>query len=117
MLEALNIQSPQIWGDYQDSSGRIYQEALLDQDLTMTLVMGYSIDLRHKVVKRWREPEEQAKKPTIPQTYPDALRLAAELAEEKQLLALVNKKTRRGDSLFTKFIPGRNDSITVLQAT
>ncbi|CAK8739156.1 hypothetical protein SODG_002762 [Sodalis praecaptivus] len=92
MLEALNIQSPQIWGDYQDSSGRIYQEALLDQDLTMTLVMGYSIELRHKVAKRWRELEEQAKKPAIPQTYPDALRLAAELAEEKQRLALVNKK-------------------------
>lgn len=92
MFEALNIQSADFSADYKDSKGRTYQEFLLDQDLTMTLVMGYSIELRHKVAKRWRELEEQAKKPAIPQTYPDALRLAAELAEEKQRLALVNKK-------------------------
>ncbi|MEN3257574.1 Rha family transcriptional regulator [Sodalis endosymbiont of Spalangia cameroni] len=92
MFEALNIQSADFSADYKDSKGRVYQEFLLDQDLTMTLVMGYSIELRHKVAKRWRELEEQAKKPAIPQTYPDALRLAAELAEEKQRLALVNKK-------------------------
>ncbi len=64
MFEALNIQSPQIWGDYQDSSGRHYREALLDQDLTMTLVMGYSIPLRHKVAKRWRELETGEALPT-----------------------------------------------------
>ncbi|WP_440863169.1 Rha family transcriptional regulator [Symbiopectobacterium purcellii] len=92
MFEALNIQSADFSADYKDSKGRVYHEFLLDQDLAMTLVMGYSIELRHKVAKRWRELEEQAKKPAIPQTYPDALRLAAQLAEEKQRLALVNKK-------------------------
>ncbi|AHF74048.1 phage transcriptional regulator [Candidatus Sodalis pierantonius str. SOPE] len=95
MFEALNIQSADFSADYKDSKGRVYQEFLLDQDLTMTLVMGYSIELRHKVAKRWRELEEQAKKPAIPQTYPDALRLAAKLAEEKQHLALVNKKQEK----------------------
>lgn len=83
MFEALNIQSADFSADYKDIKGRTYQEFSLDQDLTMTLVMGYSIELRHKVAKRWRELEEQVKKTAIPQTYPDALRLAAELAEEK----------------------------------
>ncbi|WP_392738427.1 Rha family transcriptional regulator [Serratia ureilytica] len=57
MFEALNIQSADFSADYRDERGRTYQEFLLDQDLTMTLVMGYSIELRHKVAKRWRELE------------------------------------------------------------
>ncbi|MGP0902929.1 phage antirepressor KilAC domain-containing protein [Serratia sp. CY76391] len=84
MFESLNIQSTEFSGDYQDARGRTYQEFLLDQDLTMTLVMGYSIPLRHKVAKRWRELESAA--PALPQNLPEALRLAADLAEEKQRL-------------------------------
>ncbi|HEJ7969403.1 TPA: Rha family transcriptional regulator [Serratia marcescens] len=57
MFEALKIQSAEFSADYRDERGRKYQEFLLDQDLTMTLVMGYSIPLRHKVAKRWRELE------------------------------------------------------------
>ncbi|TXE25872.1 Rha family transcriptional regulator [Serratia ureilytica] len=64
MLESLNLQSTEFSGDYQDSRGRTYQEFLLDQDLTMTLVMGYSIPLRHKVAKRWRELETGEALPT-----------------------------------------------------
>ncbi|WP_406704982.1 phage antirepressor KilAC domain-containing protein [Sodalis sp.] len=66
MFEALNIQSTEFSGDYKDSKGRTYQEFLLDQDLTMTLVMGYSIELRHKVAKRWRELEKQLAIPADP---------------------------------------------------
>ncbi|CAI1581208.1 Uncharacterized phage-encoded protein [Serratia marcescens] len=84
MFESLNIQSTEFSGDYQDARGRTYQEFLLDQDLTMTLVMGYSIPLRHKVARRWRELESAA--PALPQNLPEALRLAADLAEEKQRL-------------------------------
>lgn len=84
MFDSLKIQSADFSADYQDERGRTYQEFLLDQDLTMTLVMGYSIPLRHKVAKRWRELETAT--PLIPQSLPDALRLAADLAEEKQKL-------------------------------
>lgn len=34
-----------------------YIEYVLDKDLTMTLVTGYSVKLRHAVIKRWRELE------------------------------------------------------------
>lgn len=68
MFEALNIQSAQFCADYKDSKGRVYQEYLLDQDLSMTLVMGYSIPLRHKVATRWRELETgTAALPQVPQ--------------------------------------------------
>lgn len=57
MFEALNLQSADFSADYQDSRGRTYQEFWLDQDLTLTLMAGYNIPLRHKVAKRWRELE------------------------------------------------------------
>lgn len=57
VFESLNLQSADFSADYQDDKGRTYQEYWLDQDLTMTLMMGYSIPLRHKVAKRWRQLE------------------------------------------------------------
>ncbi|WP_342064624.1 Rha family transcriptional regulator [Candidatus Fukatsuia endosymbiont of Drepanosiphum platanoidis] len=63
MFESINIQSAEFSADYKDTSGRTYQEYLLDQDLTMTLVMGYSIQFRHRVATRWRELEEKATRP------------------------------------------------------
>ncbi|WP_371824848.1 Rha family transcriptional regulator [Serratia sp. JSRIV004] len=64
MLDALNLQSPEFLGDYQDAKGRTYQEFWLDQDLTLTLMTGYSIPLRHKVAKRWRQLETGETLPT-----------------------------------------------------
>ncbi|WP_342221305.1 Rha family transcriptional regulator [Candidatus Fukatsuia endosymbiont of Tuberolachnus salignus] len=96
MFESLNIQSPEFSGDYKDTNGRTYQEYLLDQDLTMTLVMGYSIPLRHKVATRWRELEEKATRPVciLPnfEDPPVAAMAWAEQFREKTRLALVNKE-------------------------
>lgn len=47
-----------------------------------------------RLVDRWRELEKRVQQnaPAIPQTLSEALRLAADLAEEKERLALVNKE-------------------------
>lgn len=47
-----------------------------------------------RLVDRWQELEKrvQQNSPAIPQTLSEALRLAADLAEEKERLALVNKE-------------------------
>ncbi len=47
-----------------------------------------------RLVDRWQELEKQVRQnaPAIPQTLSEALRLAADLAEEKERLALVNKQ-------------------------
>ncbi|AWK13850.1 Rha family transcriptional regulator [Candidatus Fukatsuia symbiotica] len=96
MFEVLTIQSADFSADYKDASRRTYQEYLLDQDLTMTLVMGYSIPLRHKVATRWRELEEQATRPVcvLPnfEDPPVAAMAWAEQFREKMRLALVNKE-------------------------
>lgn len=75
--------------EYRDSRGYT-SEFLLDRDLTETLLTGYSIPLRHRVVTRLREIESVSQPRTyIPQSLPEALRLAADMAEQNSHLRLV----------------------------
>ncbi|HCR1884897.1 TPA: phage antirepressor KilAC domain-containing protein [Enterobacter roggenkampii] len=85
MLEQLNIQSPQIWGEYRDDIGRAYPCFHLPKDLCLTLVSGYNVVLRKRIIDRWLELEQQ-NQPKVPQSFSEALRLAAELEEQKQML-------------------------------
>ncbi|MBO3239440.1 phage antirepressor KilAC domain-containing protein [Escherichia coli] len=85
MLEQLNIKSPQIWGEYRDDLGRAYPCFHLPKDLCLTLVSGYSVVLRKRIIDRWLELES-GQKVSVPQTLPEALRLAADLAEQKERL-------------------------------
>ncbi|WP_243405808.1 phage antirepressor KilAC domain-containing protein [Pasteurella langaaensis] len=57
-------------------------EIRLPKRETMILVSGYRIDLRAKIIDRLEELENQVVKPKIPQTLSQALRLAAEQAEQ-----------------------------------
>jgi hypothetical protein len=63
MLTELKITDPSFGGSYLDGSGRLLPCFNLDRELTETLVTGYSIPLRHKVIRRLRELEEQAVTP------------------------------------------------------
>ncbi|NTW31071.1 MAG: hypothetical protein HGB12_00280 [Bacteroidetes bacterium] len=47
----------------------------------MILISGYSVELRTKIIDRWIELENK-NKPTLPQTFAEALRLAADQAEQ-----------------------------------
>lgn len=70
---------------YQDAMNRSQTEYGLDREHTECLVTGYNAMLRMKVIKRLHELEGN-QPPALPQTLPEALRLAADLAEEKQQL-------------------------------
>ena len=63
VLESLELDASKFGGTYRDAQNREQTEYLLDQDLTMTVVMGYSAKLRHAVAKRWRELEQQVSQP------------------------------------------------------
>ncbi|WP_158891924.1 MULTISPECIES: phage regulatory protein/antirepressor Ant [unclassified Pseudomonas] len=78
----------------EEKDGRGYTSAFyLDKDLTETLITGYSIPLRHKVIRRLHELERIIA-PVLalapPQSFSAALRLAADQAEqlERQQAAL-----------------------------
>lgn len=81
---------------YLDSMNRQQTEYALDRELTETLLTGYSAVLRRKVIARWRELESKQAAPAIPQTLAQALRLAADQADqiERQhsLLAITTPK-------------------------
>lgn len=85
MLQQLNIQSPEFSGDYRDDRGRSYPLFHLPKDLCLTLVSGYSVVLRKRIIDRWLELEN-VQQVSVPKSLPEALRLAADLAEQKQRL-------------------------------
>ncbi|EKN4866733.1 phage antirepressor KilAC domain-containing protein [Yersinia enterocolitica] len=64
-------------------NGQEYREFKLDREHVECLLAGYSAVLRMNVIRRLRELES---KNNLPQSLPEALRLAADLAEEKQQL-------------------------------
>src|SRR5690606_32161286 len=70
---------------YIDASNRRQFEYMLDKDLTITLVAGYNAQLRYRIVKRWQELEANASSPVIPQSFADALQLAADQARQLEL--------------------------------
>lgn len=96
MLNSLELDVLNFEGIYLDSMNRQQVEYLLDKDLTLTLVAGYSTKLRYLIIKRWQELEAQANAPVIPQTLSQALRLAADQADlidkQNERLALVEPK-------------------------
>lgn len=61
MLEVLNFDVSSFAHIYKDGSGRDQEEYRLDRELTMTLVSGYDIPLRHRVVTRLAELENSPK--------------------------------------------------------
>lgn len=66
-------------------NGQIYAVFTLPKRETLILVSGYSLAMRARIIDRWQELEAHASKPVhlVPQSLPEALRLAADLAEQK----------------------------------
>lgn len=69
--------------NYVGANGQNYPQYQLDRDTCLTLILGYDAAARMRVVKRWQELEAQLT-PAIPQTMAQALRLAAEQAEQME---------------------------------
>lgn len=73
---------------YLDSMNRQQTAYRLDRRHVDCLLTGYSAVLRMKVIDRWQELEvQQQPAHRIPQTFAEALRLAAEQAEQLALAA------------------------------
>jgi phage antirepressor YoqD-like protein len=85
MFDDLNLDASKFGGIYLDSMNRQQTEYLLDEELTMTLVTGYSIVLRNRVIQRWKQLENS--QPQLPQTFAEALQLAADQARQLELAA------------------------------
>ncbi|EIC3023143.1 Rha family transcriptional regulator [Salmonella enterica subsp. enterica serovar Dublin] len=104
------IQSAEKSADYKDGKGRTYKMLLLDKEETLILISGYSIKMRADIIRRWQELESQVSKPAlpVPQTMGEALRLAADLWEEKERLALENKEMAPKADVYDRIIDRNN---------
>lgn len=66
------------------TGGRPSKVFLLEKRETLILVSGYSVELRARIIDRWQELEaaQAPALPAVPQTFAQALRLAAEQQDQ-----------------------------------
>ena len=64
----------------------------LTKEECLYIATKFNDEARAKLIKRWKELEEQHQKPSIPQNYLEALKSLVKAEEEKQQLALENKQ-------------------------
>ena len=81
MLEGLDLDAPKFGDIYLDTNNRKQTEYRLGRELSLTLVSGYNVKLRNAIIKRWQELEAQ-QAPQLPQTFAEALQLAADQAKQ-----------------------------------
>nr|WP_237735421.1 phage antirepressor KilAC domain-containing protein [Serratia fonticola] len=67
-----------------EHNGNVYQEYRFNKRDSLVLVARLSPQFTAAVVDRWQELENAA--PAVPQSLPEALRLAADMAEQKAAL-------------------------------
>lgn len=82
-------------------NGQVYREFLLSQRDTLVVVSGYSVELRARIIDRWQELESRVVgQLEIPTSFAEALRLAADQAEQNQLLQqVIAKQTPKVEAL------------------
>lgn len=64
----------------------------LNKEECLYIATKFNDEARAKLIKRWKELEEQHQKPSVPQNYIEALKSLVKAEEEKQQLALENKQ-------------------------
>lgn len=64
----------------------------LNKEECLYIATKFNDEARAKLIKRWKELEEQHQKPSVPQNYLEALKSLVKTEEEKQQLALQNKR-------------------------
>ena len=90
MLSELEIDAPKFGEIYIDSHGRQQNQYRLDRIHVECLLTGYSIPLRMKVLERLKELEA-GNHVSVPSSFAEALRLAADQQEQIQQLQITNQ--------------------------
>lgn len=78
--------------EYQDEQGKPRPCYSLNKEECLYIATKFNDEARAKLIKRWKELEEQHQKPSVPQNYLEALKSLVKSEEEKQQLALQNKR-------------------------
>ncbi|HEV2594150.1 MAG TPA: phage antirepressor KilAC domain-containing protein [Sphingomicrobium sp.] len=94
-------------------NGQMYSEFLLSFRDTMVVVSGYSAELRARIIDRWQDLEKGAAAAfQIPRTMSEALRLAANQAEQIETQQkLIEKQAPAVE--FAHAVKNTNDAISI----
>lgn len=79
-------------GSYKDENNQDRPCYSLNKEECLYIATKFNDEARAKLIKRWKELEEQHQKPSVPQNYLEALKSLVKSEEEKQQLALENKQ-------------------------
>lgn len=80
--------------EYKDKKGETRPCYSLNKEECLYIATKFNDEARAKLIKRWKELEEQSK-PSVPQNYLEALKSLVKAEEEKQQLALENRKQQQ----------------------
>lgn len=81
-------------GSYKDENNQDRPCYFLNKEECLYIATKFNDEARAKLIKRWKELEEQSK-PSVPQNYLEALKSLVKSEEEKQQLALENRKQQQ----------------------
>lgn len=84
VLSQAEIDERKFASSYKDSNNKLQKEYQLPKRECDLVVSGYSVKYRLAIIDRWQELESKQQTPqfNIPKTLPEALRLAADLADQ-----------------------------------
>lgn len=102
MLNELEIHSAEFSAQYKDSTGRMLRCYNLPKDLTITLIAGYNVKLRKRIIDRWQELEQQQGKPDLMTALNDPVFLRNTLAEYSEKVIELTPKANAFDRIATK---------------
>ncbi len=109
MLDALAGDDAVLRHVHEEKDARGYTAAFhLPKDLTITLVSGYSVAMRHRIVTRWMELEaqQQPAAPALPKNFAEALRLAADQAEQLEAQRQQLEQQRPAVEFVSQYVAG-----------
>ena len=75
--------------EYQDEQGKPRPCYSLNKEECLYIATKFNDEARAKLIKRWKELEEQHQKPSVPQNYLEALKSLVKSEEEKQQQATI----------------------------
>lgn len=110
---ALNEDATKFGRIYKDSMNRDQIEYVLPKNIALGIVSGYSFELRMKIINRLEQLENERKNLfSIPQTFSEALMLAAKQAEQIEEQKRIIEENKPLVS-FAKSIEASVDSVLI----
>jgi len=83
MLEELGVLKSKVTSFYWDKQSKKRPQFELNEELSLTLVSGYNIKMRHAIIKRWQELEAKNQQPAPP-NFSDRIAMVQLYIENEQ---------------------------------